>query len=114
MDPTEIARLMRKIRENGHEMAYMPQTREELDEHGCSGAAERALGQMPVVPYDEAKGRVLACVVILPGEMLTMPDNRVRPCAWGCGRMVQHRPWVPPTVQPVCLYCCAERPKEDS
>lgn len=114
MDHDEVVRLMRIIRDNGHKPGYMPQTRDELDAHGLQGMAEKALGPIPLVAYDAAASGVLACTVILPGEMLTLPDNKTGPCAWACGRTVQFRPWVPPALQTVCLYCLSERKAEDN
>lgn len=114
MDPDEIMRLMRIIRDNGHKHSYLPQTRAELDSHGMTGMAERALGSVGVEDYNPKEHSVLACTVITPGEMLTLPDNKTGPCAWGCGRTVQHRPWVPAALQPVCLYCLSERKAEDN
>jgi hypothetical protein len=114
MDPDEVLRLMRIIRDNGHTSAYLPTTRMELRARGIQGAAERALGAVPVAAYDPAQHAALACTVIVPGEVPTLPDNKTGLCAWRCGRTVQFRPWVPPGLETVCLYCLAERKKEDN
>jgi hypothetical protein len=109
MDADEIMRLMRVIRAKGHTSAYTPRTRDELEALGAKG-----MPGVPVTEYDPKEHKVLACTVIAPGEMLTLPDNRTGPCAWRCGRTVQFRPWVPPELQTVCLYCLSEREKDDN
>lgn len=112
MDAREIARLLKLIQDNGHEQVYDPRTRQELEAWGRPGYAETVLGPLKVVPSTvDAKKACAVCLVIVPGEMLARPDNKVCPCAWGCGRTVQHRPWV--TLPRVCLYCMSERPKDN-
>jgi len=116
MKRDEVERLMRAIMAQGHEMNYLPQTQAELIAHHVIGSAERVLGAVKVVPLDRAKaeGCVYVCTVITVGEMLTLPDNKTAPCAWGCGRTVQFRPWAPPELPRVCLYCMSERKKDDN
>lgn len=112
MDSDEVKRLMRKIADQGHETLYDPRTKAELDALGVPGMAESVLGPQKVLdPPDDADDVVVACTVILPGQMLTLPDNKTGPCSWGCGRTVQYRPWVKHPV--VCLYCVSERPKDN-
>lgn len=111
MDPEEVKRLMRLIAEKGHEPLYDPRTKAELEAHGLRGLAEIAIGPVPVRAVGEDDDLIVACTIVKPGEMLTMPDNKTGPCSWGCGRTVQYRPWVTNPV--VCLYCVSERGKDD-
>lgn len=112
MDPREVIRLMAIIQGNGHDMRYDPRTRQELDAWGTKGYAEKLLGHIKVcAPEPGEKDSITLCIVIAPGEMLQRPDNQTCKCDWGCGRTVQHRPWV--TLPKVCLYCAAERTAKD-
>lgn len=115
MDAREIERLLRIIHANGHQAAYLPRTKAELIAHGATGHAERALGEMKIKEWTPGKDEKCAyiCTVVQPGEMLTMPDNATAKCAWGCGRTIQFRPWAPPDLERVCLYCMADRKKDD-
>lgn len=114
MDPNEIMRLLRIIHGNGHQAMYLPRTRDELNRMGIAGYAETALGPLEVVPFEKPDEKtVLICTVISAGETLTLPDNLTGPCAWGCGRTIQHRPWAPLELPRVCLYCMADRKKDD-
>lgn len=112
MDAMEIMRLMALIQERGHEQLYDPRTKAELAHLPASPVTAHLLNAArelsPDAPQD---GVVMCCVPIQPGEMLLLSDNKTGPCAWGCGRTVQFRPWV--TFPTVCLYCMSERPKED-
>lgn len=103
MDPKETARLMALMAERGHKFSMEARTREELDAMGLEAHFDG-------VPLAASEG-VAACITIIPGEQLRLPDNKTGPCAWGCGRTVQFRPWV--TRPTVCLYCCAERSTKD-
>ena len=58
---------------------------------------------------EAAKEHVVGCTTITFPERLTEPDNRICMCGWGCGRLVQYRPYVPDHVTKACLYCVAER-----
>lgn len=114
MDELEITRLLLLIRDNGHDVVYMERTREELDQLGVLGYGEKAFDKVLVRPWDgDTKQTMVVCTVILAGEMLSMEGNVTAPCAWKCGRTVQHRPWHPPALQKVCLYCAAERKMKD-
>lgn len=108
MDPREVYRLMRIIIARGHEPVIDPRARNELK---AGGASTDLLSMFPV---SKASGMdsVCCCVVFVPGEKLTLPDNKTGDCAWGCGRKVEFRPWV--TLPTVCLYCMAERPVENN
>lgn len=115
MDASEIMRLLALIQERGHEQLYDPRTKVELEQLGApmSPVTAHLLKAAKVVPPDApSDSMVMCCVSILPGEMLTIPDNKTGPCAWGCGRTVQYRPWV--SIPTVCLYCMSERPKADN
>jgi hypothetical protein len=116
MDTAEIERLLRIIRGNGHQARYLPKTKEELVALGGFEAAEAVLGHTDIKPVEEPfnKDAVLGCITYTHGEMLCMPDNVVGLCDWGCGRMVQYRPWVPKELPRVCLYCMADRKKDDN
>lgn len=115
MDHREAKRLMLMIQERGHKTAYLPETRAELDAWGMLGNAEAALGAMEVVPLgQDDKPSIFCCTTVSFGEVLSRADNKTCPCAWGCGRTVQHRPWAPESLPKICLYCAAEMPAEDN
>lgn len=113
MDASEILRLLALIQKRGHEQLYDPRTKAELTASGVVGPVARVLlGAAQELPPDaDLSNSVMCCVPILPGEMLTIGDNKTGPCAWGCGRTVQFRPWV--TLPTVCLYCLSERGEKD-
>lgn len=113
MDASEIMRLLALIQEHGHEQLYDPRTKAELALAPLGPVTAKLLEAAKEVPPDAPPNSlVMCCIPIFPGEMLTLADNKTGPCAWGCGRTVQHRPWV--SVPTVCLYCMSERPARDS
>lgn len=107
MDTREVLRLLQMIAAKGHAVGYQQRSQDELKALGLG------LITGTVAEYDPAQNQIMACTVIVPGEALTLPDNATAPCAWGCGRQVQFRPWVAKELPKVCLYCMAERPLED-
>lgn len=114
MDPMEILRLLTLIQEHGHEQMVDPRTKAELMAAAPMSpiTAHLLKATKEVPPGTPSHSMVMICPPIRPGEMLTLADNKTAPCAWGCGRTVQFRPWV--AIPTVCLYCMSERPARDS
>lgn len=110
MNPAEVKRLMERIAAK-QKPSYTQETRDDLSERGALGMAEEMWGEVEVVPIpaDKASECVIVCTVLVMGELPTLPDNVIGRCEFGCGRIIQSRPFQNPKVPKACLYCVAER-----
>jgi len=115
MDAAELVRLMTIIRKHadGGNMD-VGRTQEQIDDIQDRGiqsiwsvVSGKPIQRIELKPGD--KDAVVGCTVIALGEKTTLPDNRIGPCGWGCGRIVQWRPYLPDTVTKSCLYCVVDR-----
>lgn len=61
-----------------------------------------------IVPEDTIPSGVICSEYTGPASLVLL-DNAITPCAWGCGRKLQHRPHFLPKVQKVCAYCFNQR-----
>jgi hypothetical protein len=118
MEQREFFRLMMKLRGLiATRKIDVGRTREQIadvEDHGVTSVWE-ALTNKPIdvieLPAIGEKGNdaVVACTTLTMGERPTMPDNKITPCAYGCGRMIQWRPYLPEHITKVCLYCVTDR-----
>lgn len=117
MDNAETKRLLSIIREGvatrNWKVARTSAQIADINQRAVESAWAVLGGPMPeVIEFPEgeaAKEHVVGCFPLIFGEQLVVPDNKTCHCAWGCGRAIQYRPYVPDHVVKVCLYCVAER-----
>lgn len=117
MDNRETARLLSIIRDGldkrGWKVARTSEQINDINQRNVESAWAVLGGQPPkVIEFpkgDAANEHVVGCFPIIVGERVVLPDNKIGHCAWGCGRAIQYRPYIPDHVVKVCLYCVAER-----
>ena len=118
MDRNETMRLMLLIRERlGERKKKMTRLAGQLDDTTgqhvppamWDAFSPAGIADVGEVPSEKMKDYVVACVTIAFGERPVSPDNKIGACAWGCGRMIQWRPYLDDALPKICLYCMVDR-----
>lgn len=116
MDTKTILRLMGEIakKPGTHTVAVGPDM-PQAERRAVAMASQLGINVQSaakVTPPPDGQKAVLCCIEVT--EPLTMPDNKTGPCAWGCGRTIQYRPYHPDWIDKACLHCVAGRQEKDN
>jgi hypothetical protein len=115
MDGNELFRLMTLIRKHiGTGNMQVGRTKDQIADiqDRYVQSVWQVLTDLPIETVElraDDKEAVVGCTTVELGERTTLPDNRIGPCQWGCGRIVQWRPYLPDHVTKACLYCVVDR-----
>lgn len=115
MDANELFRLMTIIRSHmnsgKHQVGRTKEQIADINDRAVQSVWE-VLTNRPIETVElraDDKEAVVGCTTVELGEKTTLPDNRIGPCQWGCGRIIQWRPYLPDHTTKACLYCVVER-----